>query len=280
MQGAKSIIRVSSEKLLGGGGLQEEGSGRSKNLKASSLKVPMVAATQRKAFQRYPVRQDARKILDRTFSVLEEGLRDARNERKRCRLARGSGPEVVRNASGDGDRPSLAREGDSEVDRRKREKLQQPRRLQEDEELYEEKERNQKVISKFLNCPFFDGSGRIDPSSTNPTPTSRRENFRHLTSVCGNSAGTAKSSVPLQGTAKDRCRFKAPQKFGAISEHRKDRRRFEALQKSVPLRGTRKLGAASRRFRVGAASRHGGKEWLIKNPPFSAVPPLCHDELC
>ena len=148
----------------------------------------MVVATERKAFQRYPVIQDARKILDRTFSVLEEGLRDARGRGKRCRLTRGSGPEVVGNARGDGDRPSLAREGDSEVDRRKREKLQQPRRPQEDEELYEEKERNQRS-SQNLDCPSFDGSGRIDPSSTNPTPTNRRKNFRHLTSVCGNSAG-------------------------------------------------------------------------------------------
>ena len=58
------------------------------------------------------------------------------------------------NASGDGDRPSLAREGDSEVDRRKREELQQPRRFQEDEELYEEKERNQNIIATKLDCPF------------------------------------------------------------------------------------------------------------------------------
>ena len=63
------------------------------------------------------------------------------------------------NASGDGDRPSLAREGDSEVDRRKREKLQQPRRPQEDEELYEEKERNQKIIAKF-GLPLFRWIGK------------------------------------------------------------------------------------------------------------------------
>ena len=58
------------------------------------------------------------------------------------RSGTGSGPELMGNASGNGDRPSLAREGDSEVDRRKREELQQPRRPQEDEELYEEKGRN------------------------------------------------------------------------------------------------------------------------------------------
>ena len=58
------------------------------------------------------------------------------------------------NASGDGNRPSLAREGDSEGDRRKREELQQPRRFQEDEELYEEKERNQKIIAKFWTAPL------------------------------------------------------------------------------------------------------------------------------
>ena len=86
MQGAKSIIRVSSEKLLGGGGLQEEGIGRSKNLKASSLKVPMVVATERKAFQRYLVVQDARKILDRTFSVHEEGLKDARGRKEEVQV--------------------------------------------------------------------------------------------------------------------------------------------------------------------------------------------------
>jgi len=81
--------------------------------------------------------------------------------------------------------------------------------------------------------------------------------------------GTAKSSVPLRGAAKDRCRFDAPREFGATSKHcekivplrgassigadsrhlREVRCYFKALQKSVPLRGTyEKFGAISRRF--------------------------------
>jgi len=42
----------------------------------------------------------------------------------------------------------LARGGDSEVDRRRREELEQPRRFQEDEELYGEKERSQKRFAR------------------------------------------------------------------------------------------------------------------------------------
>ena len=47
-------------------------------------------------------------------------------------------------------------------------------------------------------------------------------------------------SVPLRGTAKDRCRFDAPRKFGATSKH---------CEKIVPIRGASNIGADSRHLR-------------------------------
>ena len=145
----KLLNQSFGRETLGGGGLQEEGIDRSKNLKASSLEVPGVTTEVEKVFHRYPEVQDYRKFLDRAFSVLEEGLMDARGRKEEVQEAtHGSGPELMGNASGDGDRPSLAREGDSEVERRKREELERPRRFQEDEELYEENEHNQKEFAR------------------------------------------------------------------------------------------------------------------------------------
>ena len=56
--------------------------------------------------------------------------------------------ETWGNARRNGDLPSLAREGNSEVDRRKREELEQPRKFQEDDELYEEKALGQKRFAR------------------------------------------------------------------------------------------------------------------------------------
>ena len=83
------------------------------------------------------------------------------------------GRELVENAGQNGDRPSLAREEGSEVDRRKREELEQTRRFQEDEELYEEKERNQKITAKFRIARF-----RCSRKHRRPIEVERKKRWR------------------------------------------------------------------------------------------------------
>ena len=87
--------------------------------------------------------------------------------------------ETSQNARRNGDRPSLAREGNSEVDRRRREELEQPRRFQEDEELYGEKEFSQKrfaremaaTIQKNFARTNYCPAGCPDGATTTTTPT-------------------------------------------------------------------------------------------------------------
>ena len=98
---------------------------------------------------RCPEGQGYRKILDCASSIFEEASKAARRgeeEAQEMMLKPCHG--VVGNASQNGDQPSLAREGNSEADRRKLEELEQPRRFQEDEELYEEKALNQKRFAR------------------------------------------------------------------------------------------------------------------------------------
>ena len=67
------------------------------------------------------------------------------------------GPDSVGNAEEVLGSSSLAREGDSKPDQRKHEELERPRRFQEDEELYAEKERNQKMPRRFMEIiPLMD----------------------------------------------------------------------------------------------------------------------------
>ena len=122
---------------------------------------------------RHPEGQDARKFLDGPSLGLERGSKIAQDERSRVQeTTPDSSRNVAQHASNILDRPSLAREGNSTIDRglgstrlsiapgiippieelRKQRKFAEskPKRFQEDDERYEEKACNQREFMRKL----------------------------------------------------------------------------------------------------------------------------------